>query len=355
MRITFVLSSLGLSGGVLLIVEYANRLSARGHAISLVAPAHTTDDRMAAMLDPQIAVIEASRTVPAGRSPLSLWRLANSLRAAIPPADVVVATHTPTVLPVLLHTLPPGGPGRAWLYMDYPEMFAGRGPERVLLDQTPRFFDRIFTISQPLTDYVSRQTQAPVDTIRAGLGRAELFFDQPRQSMGDGKRRVLYVGDMRPRKGLREVLAAADLLVSDHPDLLLVIASKEPCDLPTAAPVEFHLAPSDTELAGLYLSSDLLVSASWGEGLGYPPLEAMACGTPVVLTDSSGVRDYAEDGRNCLLTPPRDPAALATAIARVLDDPALAAALAEAGPTTAARYDWARCTDEFERGLLALV
>ena len=233
-------------------------------------------------------------------------------------------------------------------------MFADRGLERRLLDHAPRHFDRIFTISQPLTDYVAPRTAAPVATIRGGLSRANLFFNQPRLDLADGKRRVLYVGDSRPRKGLREVLAAAARVYAAQPELLLVIASKEPCELATDAPVEFHLAPSDEALAQLYRSSDLFVSASWGEGLGYPPLEAMACATPVVLTDSSGVRDFAVDGENCLMVPPRDPAALAAAMTRVLTDPALAAALAAAGPATAARYDWERCTDDFEAGLLAM-
>ncbi len=353
MHSTFVLSSLGLSGGVLLVAEYANRLAARGHHISLVTPANSTDPRMAAHLDPAVTVVEAKQGVPAGRAPHALLGLTESLRAAIPPADVVIATHTPTVLPVLLATLGRATP-RGWLYMDYPEMFAGRGAERWLLNNAPRFFDRIFTISQPLTDAVRSQTRAPVDTIRGGLGRAELFFDQPRIDLQDGKRRLLYVGDMRPRKGLREVLAAADRLSADYADLLLVVASKEPCELATAAPVEFHLAPADEELAALYRSSELFLSASWGEGLGYPPLEAMACGTPVVLTDSSGVRDYARPGENCLMVPPRDPVALAQATARLLDEPALAQAFVAAGRATAARYDWAQATDAFEAGLLAM-
>jgi glycosyltransferase involved in cell wall biosynthesis len=354
MHIAFVLSSLGLSGGVMLVAEYANRLHARGHNITLVTPADSIDVRMADLLDRGVVIVEAQQRLPATRAPQALLRLANSLRMATPSADVIIATHTPTVLPVIWRTAGTGIP-RGWLYMDYPAMFAARGPERWLLDHAPRFFDRIFTISQPLTDAVRGQTRAPIDTIRGGLSRAELFFNQPRLDVADGKRRLLYLGDMRPRKGLREVLAAADLLADDYPDLLLVIASKEPCELDTRAPVEFHLRPSDQELAKLYRSSELLLSASWGEGLGYPPLEAMACGTPVILTDSMGVRDYALPGKNCLMVQPQAPQALAGAAAKLLNDSALRAQFAAAGPITAARYDWAQCTDKFEAGLLAMV
>jgi glycosyltransferase involved in cell wall biosynthesis len=81
----------------------------------------------------------------------------------------------------------------------------------------------------------------------------------------------------------------------------------------------------------------------------------MACATPVVLVDSGGVRDYAVDGVNCLLTPPQDAPALANAMARVLADHELAQRLSHAGPATAARYDWERLTDRFEANLLRLL
>jgi glycosyltransferase involved in cell wall biosynthesis len=80
----------------------------------------------------------------------------------------------------------------------------------------------------------------------------------------------------------------------------------------------------------------------------------MASATPVVLTDSGGVRDFAQDGYNCRLTPPRQPAALAAAMLEVLTDGALAERIAAGGPPTAQRYDWERVTDHFERTLAAL-
>lgn len=355
MRVSFVLSSLALSGGVLLVVEYANRLVARGHLISLVTPAGSVDDEIRSMLVGDAAIITAARPLPQGRSPVALARLAASLTAAIPPADVVIATHTPTVVPVILHTRLRRRTRSSWLYMDYPEMFRGRGVEHFLLNQAPRAFDQILTISQPLTDYVSCQARAPVHTIGAGLPREDLLFGQPRIERNDGVTRVMYVGDDRPRKGLHEFLAASDLVYATRPNLQLVIVSKQPCVIESRVPHEFHLHPSHVRLSELYRSADLFVSASWGEGLGYPPLEAMACGTPVALTDSSGVRDYAMDGENCLMVQPRDVEGLAAIMARILDEPGLAARLAAAGRETAARYQWETVMDRMETALTEVV
>jgi glycosyltransferase involved in cell wall biosynthesis len=63
-------------------------------------------------------------------------------------------------------------------------------------------------------------------------------------------------------------------------------------------------------------------------------LEAMACGRPVVVTETPGMRDYVSHGYNGLLVPPGDPRALATAIERILANPQLGADLGEAGRKT---------------------
>jgi hypothetical protein len=61
MRITFIVSSLRLSGGVRVIVEYANRLAWRGHTINIVTPRDTVDEVIAGELDPQVTVLETVR------------------------------------------------------------------------------------------------------------------------------------------------------------------------------------------------------------------------------------------------------------------------------------------------------
>jgi glycosyltransferase involved in cell wall biosynthesis len=165
------------------------------------------------------------------------------------------------------------------------------------------------------------------------------------------EKRILYLGDTRPRKGLADLLVAVEMATERVEHLELWIASKERFTIESKVPIKFIGQPTRSELAQLYATCDLFVSASWREGFGLPPLEAMACGAPVVLTDSGGVREYACPGENCLMVPPRDPPALAAAMVRVLTDTALAEQMRRKGPPTAARFTWESAVDRFEGAL----
>lgn len=355
MRITFLLSSLWLSGGVLLIVDYANRLVQRGHQITLVMPGGTIDTVVQQRLATEIKLVEGKMRLT---KPIPAWKLAFyvlDLALVAPCADVVIATHTPTTIPALLLWLLRKTGRQAWLYMDYDEMFRHRPIEWRLLQWMPRFFDLLMPISQPLADQVYARTKGAVIVTGAGLARQEYFATPTYTVASDTKFRVLYVGDNRPRKGLLEFLAAMAIVYQQTPNLELIIVSKEPTTVTTPVPYQLYIYPSDETLAALYHQCNLFVSCSWGEGLGYPPLEAMACGTPVVLTDSIGVSDYARHEVNCLIVPPRNPQAIAAAVLRLVHDPALAQQLVEQGKESVRHYQWDNVIDRVEMALTALL
>jgi glycosyltransferase involved in cell wall biosynthesis len=103
-------------------------------------------------------------------------------------------------------------------------------------------------------------------------------------------------------------------------------------------PLECVVDPPQAALPALYRNAGLLLFTSWYEGFGLPPLEAMACGLPVVCTDCGGPSEYVRPGINALTTPPGDAAALAESVARLCTDAALRRSLAEAGRQTALAY-----------------
>jgi glycosyltransferase involved in cell wall biosynthesis len=348
MRIAFVVSSLRLSGGVRVIVEYANRLAWRGHMISIVTPGGMVDEIIVGELDPQVSVLETVRGWSDTRYDLGKVLLAWQLAQAVPDSDVVMATHTPTTVPAWLAGRILGKGHLAWLYLDYKEMFRGRWIGERLLTFAPHWFDRILVASQACRQEIL--DLAGIESVMIGIGLDSLF--RPRQvERDDDARLTLFVGDTRPRKGLRDFLQAASLVYQKEPRLKLAIVSKDACHIQSEVPFTCYCRPSDEELAGLYASCDVFVSASWYEGFGLPPLEAMACGAPVVLTDSRGVREFAVNGVNCLMVPIQDPDSLAEAILRVLTDEELATRIAANGLQTALRYSWDDAVDRFERAL----
>ena len=167
------------------------------------------------------------------------------------------------------------------------------------------------------------------------------------------KKVILFLGDPRPRKGLADFLIAAEKAFESENNLILWIAGKNNLTIQTNVPHKLIVCPTDEELACLYSACDVFVSSSWYEGFGLPPLEAMACGAAVVTTDSRGIHEYAVDGYNCLIVPPKNPIALAEAILSLLSNPELSAELRENGPGTAARFDWEIATDRFEAALIS--
>ena len=357
MRIAFLLSSLYLSGGVRAVIEYANRLAARGHDCTLVIPGGTRHPHMAREVSPQVSIIESRVPLPAAKGySFTHAKLAWSLARIVPRSDILFSTHTPTTISTLLAGRVLGKGKMVWLYMDYPGMFAGRPVEARLLRHALRWHDLSVTISENETETLRSFGPGRVETVRMGLSHIDLWRPTPiDQRPANARRTLLYVGDARPRKGLQDFLDAAALVYAQRQDICLRIVCKDACTVETPVPHTLIHHPTDAELADLYASSDLFVSTSWWEGLGVPPLEAMASATPVVMTDTGGSREYARHEQNCLLVPIKQPAAVAAAILRVLDDPALARRLSANGPPTAAQIDWEVVADGMEQRLIALL
>ena len=168
---------------------------------------------------------------------------------------------------------------------------------------------------------------------------------------------VLAIGTAEPRKDLPGLVRAFDLLADDHPDLSLVLAGPAGWgedDLTTATERARArarvvrtgwLAP--TVLAALLHQAAVLAYPSVYEGFGFPPLQAMAAGVPVVATRAGSLPEVLGDG--ALLVEVGDTDGLAQAVASVLDDPALRQRLDAAGTVQAASFSWRRCGDELAR------
>lgn len=99
-------------------------------------------------------------------------------------------------------------------------------------------------------------------------------------------------------------------------------------------------------VAALYRQADVALNPSTVDNMPNSVLEALASGVPVVSTDVGGVPFIVQDGTTALLVPPRDPAAMAAAVLRLLDNPAIAGAMARAGLAHVRSFTWERVSGE---------
>lgn len=105
--------------------------------------------------------------------------------------------------------------------------------------------------------------------------------------------------------------------------------------------------PAQNQLADLISSGRIFVSACYHEGFNFCPLEAMACGVPVVMTDCGGSREYARNGENAIVVPPKDIAAMRDAIDTLLNDSDLRLKLIKNGFETVMNFNWDQVTSDF--------
>ena len=159
------------------------------------------------------------------------------------------------------------------------------------------------------------------------------------------ERFILFVGTIEPRKNLLTLLEAWAML-RDRPDLVIVGSwgwnYEAIRDRISRLGDRVHhldsLEPS--HLPAVYNLARVLAHPAWYEGFGLPPLEAMACGTPVVVSDSSSLPEVVDDAG--LVVPAGDAEAWRKALEKVLGDQDLAADLRRRGILRAAEFSWSR-------------
>jgi glycosyltransferase involved in cell wall biosynthesis len=169
-----------------------------------------------------------------------------------------------------------------------------------------------------------------------------------RERYGLPARFLLYVGTIEPRKNLAILLSTYRNLLDKGFDISLVIAGgkgwyyenflREMKRLHLENKIILPGYVPDEHLPGLYSSAEAFVYPSLYEGFGFPVLEAMACGTPVICSNTSSLPEVAGDA--AILLPPGDINIWEQAIRKILKDDQLRADMRRKGLQQAARFTW---------------
>lgn len=355
LRINFILPfySVRPIGGLKVAYEYANELAARGHEVSVIHPRYMRNIEPSRNLlrRLQSAAID-TRNYFAPRQGLAWQPLRKEVKIRlvpeptaqhVPDADLVFATAWQTAEYVVDY---PSHKGKKfYVIMDFDPWIA---PRQVLEKTWAWPFVKI-TISNWLYEKV-RSAGCPaseVANIPIGINFQRFDLDQ---DVADRGKKILMLFSNSQSKGSADGLRALAVVRDEHPDLEVVLFGpayrRRPPNLPEWAQYRGNI--SDQELRKLYNESRIYVCSSLAEGFALPPAEAMACGCAVAATDCGGIREFAVDGLNALLSPSGDPEHLARNVLRLIDDDPLRIKLAHAGRETVQTLTWKAATDKLE-------
>jgi len=224
--------------------------------------------------------------------------------------------------------------------------------KRVMGGYAERLHGRI-AVSAAAKYFIDRYFPGEYKIIPNGVDVARFQRAVPVARWKDGHQNLLFVGRHEPRKGLIELLKAYRILRKTGCDCRLLVVGQGPLTREARryvatrrlGGVEFLGRVSDDEKAQLYRTADVYVSpATGGESFGIVLLEAMAAGTAIVASDIHGYKGVVRRYREALLVPPREPKAIAGAIARLLGDDDLRESMAVAGRERAEEFSWPRVT-----------
>jgi phosphatidylinositol alpha-mannosyltransferase len=224
----------------------------------------------------------------------------------------------------------------------------------------------VVAVSQPVIEAHSRYFEADWEIIPNGVD-TEFFRHDVRShpaspASPDGRRRgpaLLFLGRLDPRNGLETVLAAMPRILERHPQAQLTVAGDGPLRLmyqrlarPLGPAVRF-IGQVNGDRPQHYGNADLYLCPTTKASFGITLLEAMACSTPMVVSDIIGFRELVDGGREAVLVPKDRPEVWADTVLELLDDPGRLVEMGAAGRRKAEAYAWpgiaARVMDVYRR------
>ena len=330
--VLFVLPMFGVFGGVGAVLELVNALILDGLKAGVVVVGEAF---------PEIAserFFEPIRMTP------------EEFLASVPSAKVLVATAYQTAPLVAAAAARRPGTQTAYLVQDYEGWFGADGPEYV--GDTYELIPRMTAVSTWLAEEIGRRHGLRPVPVPISAG-PDVFYPRGNRTPAPPVR-VVAMLRFEERRGMAFLLPALKE-ISVRPDVEIVLFGHQQVP-PEAGTFRFrHAGVLSTDgVAKLLSSAHVVVDPSLFQGFGLVGLEGMSCGAACVVTASGGVGEYAVDGKNALVVPPGDSAALAGALLRLVEDAPLRGRLATAGLETARRFTWERTAERYRAFLAAL-
>lgn len=359
MRITFVIASADLAGGCKVVAIYARMLQDRGHQVLVVAPKPRTPalrDHARQIVNGKLPELIQDPIVTHLELQNAPHRYLDRNRPVevddVPDADVIVATWWETAH--WLSEFPRSKGAKAYFIQHHEIYMTGQDPAQVNASWRLPFHK--ITISKWLVD-LARELDGDEDvSLIYNSVDTEQFHAPERERNAVPTIGVMYA--TAPFKGLDISLPAIEAVRQrlGRVDVIAFGVHEPSPSLPLPDGTLYTRRPAQDKLRDLYSRCDLWLCGSRAEGFHLPPLEAMACRTPVVSTRVGGPMDIVRDGANGWLVDVGDGAGLADRMIEVLQrPPADWKNMSDAAYRTAVDYTWTDATELFEKALVRTI
>lgn len=264
----------------------------------------------------------------------------------------VVHAHSPQPAAMARPMLRAMRPAPALVYTEHNTWDCYGAPTRVLNAATYPLDRAQFAVSRDAADSVPNALSRRVEVLTHGIDREQLetaaSSGDVRSSLGIGPDTLVVttVAHLRTEKAHEVLLEAAAEVLSGHDDVVFLCVGHGPRSDELAA-LARQLGVADKvqflgfrdDVPAILAASDVFCLSSHQEGLPLAYMEASTLGVPSVVTAVGGLVDHVQDGVNGFLVPPAQPAALATALSRVLDDTELRSTMSAGAAVSAVAFD----------------
>lgn len=318
MKIVYLIPGCGVSGGVAVICQHANRLLRRGHQVYLVSESMDKNiDWFPGQMVPILTLEEYPENV-----------------------DILIATGWSTSFKVVDL---PALKKFYFVQSDETRFHPQDSIFQYITALSYRLNFNYLTEARWIQKWLKDNFEHQAELIPNGLDGDIFYPDRPIISKGRRPRILLEGAIGLPYKGMVEAFSAVENLDAE---IWCVSSFGEPdprwhCD-------RFFKQVPMNKMRNIYSSCDVLLKLSRVEGFFGPPLEMMACGGTVVVGKVTGYDEYIVDGHNALVVDPGDVASAKAAVSRIISDAKLRNDLISNGLATAKAWQWEPSIDRLE-------
>jgi len=268
---------------------------------------------------------------------VSIELLSINDESLIPESDILLSTAWQTAD---FSASFPDSKGEKFYFVQHHESLWTRDKSKA--QQTYHLPFRKMVISTWLKDILKEQYHQEVEALVTPVNQDVFFREEKNEAAAS---RVCMLHHDYDWKGYKDAVEVIKKVRSENCKVELVVFGEklqDPTPLYEEAgfTFEYHYRPTGEALRKIYSSCGTFLCSSWYEGLGMPAMEAMMCGTALVTTDTGGSRDYALNEETALVSPPKNPEALAENLIRILTDESLRLRLTENGYQKIKQFSW---------------